>query len=208
MHSNLPHALIQHAQGRKRNALRSLSGKLKQALKTERFISLVWPGWVGTLQFFSDLLFKTKWKERTVFLSRFGLGLRVFCPEVPRDALQPELRVQGERPVCGAKSPSSHKSVPGEAQEQSRALGNVQDLCAAPTNTSLAGVWVPVTCERPYFNEWAGAYRIIHITDKYKSGECRGWIPSFFFQPSGRLLLCSLRPWLSGGKQEPAKIIQ
>lgn len=138
MHSDLPHALIQHAEGRKRNALRSLSGKLKQALKKEHFIGLAWPGWVGTLHFFSDLLFKTKWKERrTVFLSRFGLGLRVFCPEVPRDALQPELRVQGERPVCGAKSPCLHKSVLGEAQEQSRALANVQESLCSPNKHFL-----------------------------------------------------------------------
>lgn len=37
-------------------------------------LCLTWLG--GTLQIFSDLRFKTNWKEsRTVFLSRFGLGL-------------------------------------------------------------------------------------------------------------------------------------
>lgn len=76
------------------------------------------------MQFFSDLLFKTQWKERrTVFLSRSGLGLscegRVFCP-LPRDALERVLRVKGKRPFWGGKSPCPRESVlVGPRTEQS-----------------------------------------------------------------------------------------
>lgn len=63
--------------GKKCNALSNLSGKLKQALKTELYrLGLTCLG--GILQFFSDLLFKTKWKERRTVSQQVWPGTQLW----------------------------------------------------------------------------------------------------------------------------------